>query len=272
VPFLRIDHDLAASELTQDLTPMRKLVLAVVSLLAVSGAFAAVAPAQGAVYVHGYYRSNGTYVQPHYRSSPDGNPYNNWSYPGNTNPYTGKVAPGNPDTYLNNYYNRSSGSTGASGNTPGSVTYPTYSPAPTPSPSSAQEGALLRAVGQNTVYLIKNGKRLPFVSATSFVANGYRWENVREVPAGTLAAIPDASGQVVSFPVGTLLKSPELPFVWRISMGTDGTLRKWVKTASDLRQCGLSWSSIVEVSEAEIQQYSWPGDSAAGDIEFPYCS
>ena len=60
-----------------------------------------------ATYVHGYTRKNGTYVAPHYRSSPDGNPYNNWSYPGNTNPYTGKKATGNPDTYLRNYYNNS---------------------------------------------------------------------------------------------------------------------------------------------------------------------
>ncbi len=58
------------------------------------------------VKVNGYYRKNGTYVAPHYRSSPDGNPYNNYSYPGNTNPYTGKVAPGNPETYLNNYNSR----------------------------------------------------------------------------------------------------------------------------------------------------------------------
>ena len=61
------------------------------------------------VRVRGYYRKNGTYVQPHYRSNPDGNPYNNWSFPGNVNPYTGKVATGNPDTYLKNYY-RNSGS------------------------------------------------------------------------------------------------------------------------------------------------------------------
>jgi hypothetical protein len=57
------------------------------------------------VKVRGYYRSNGTYVKPHYRSNPDGNPYNNWSYPGNKNPYTGKVATGNPSTYLKNYFN-----------------------------------------------------------------------------------------------------------------------------------------------------------------------
>lgn len=40
------------------------------------------------------------------RSAPDGNPYNNWSFPGNVNPYTGKVAPGDPATYLKNYYHR----------------------------------------------------------------------------------------------------------------------------------------------------------------------
>lgn len=27
--------------------------------------------------VHGYVRHDGTYVAPHYRSDPDGNPYNN---------------------------------------------------------------------------------------------------------------------------------------------------------------------------------------------------
>ena len=45
---------------------------------------------KGSVSVNGYYRSNGTYVAPHYRSAPDGNFYNNWSTYGNVNPYTGK--------------------------------------------------------------------------------------------------------------------------------------------------------------------------------------
>jgi len=76
--------------------------LLVVSFIALAGTVDIVAQ----VHVKGYYRKDGTYVRPHYRSSPDGNPYNNWSYPGNTNPYTGKVATGNPSTYLNNYYHR----------------------------------------------------------------------------------------------------------------------------------------------------------------------
>jgi len=45
---------------------------------------------RGAVHVNGYFRKNGTYVQPHYRSAPDGNFYNNWSTEGNINPYTGE--------------------------------------------------------------------------------------------------------------------------------------------------------------------------------------
>lgn len=63
------------------------------------------------VYVKGYYRKDGTYVRPHVRSNPDGNPYNNWSFPGNLNPYIGKVATGNPETYLRNYHNETNNKT-----------------------------------------------------------------------------------------------------------------------------------------------------------------
>src|SRR5580700_1098463 len=48
-------------------------------------------PAFAAQYVHGYTRSNGTYVRPYYRSSPNGTVTDNYSYRGNINPYTGAV-------------------------------------------------------------------------------------------------------------------------------------------------------------------------------------
>jgi len=47
-------------------------------------------------YVNGYYRQNGTYVQPHYQTAPDATPYNNYSTKGNTNPYTGQPGYINP--------------------------------------------------------------------------------------------------------------------------------------------------------------------------------
>jgi hypothetical protein len=47
-------------------------------------------------YVRGYTRSDGTYVQPHYRSDPDGNRFNNFSTRGNVNPYTGERGTADP--------------------------------------------------------------------------------------------------------------------------------------------------------------------------------
>jgi len=55
------------------------------------------------VYVQGYYRSNGTYVQPHYRSNPDGYFYNNWSTYPNINPYTGRMGTRLTPSYYPSY-------------------------------------------------------------------------------------------------------------------------------------------------------------------------
>jgi len=53
------------------------------------GAFISAAHAD--TYVRGHYRSDGTYVQPHYRTKPDSYQFNNYSHQGNVNPYTGRV-------------------------------------------------------------------------------------------------------------------------------------------------------------------------------------
>ena len=48
------------------------------------------------VYVKGYYRGNGTFVQPYYRASPDSTSNDNYSTYPNINPYTdeqGTIAP-----------------------------------------------------------------------------------------------------------------------------------------------------------------------------------
>lgn len=42
------------------------------------------------IRVGSYFRSNGTYVQSYYRTSPDSYRWNNWSYRGNVNPFTGR--------------------------------------------------------------------------------------------------------------------------------------------------------------------------------------
>ena len=64
------------------LTIMAILVVTLITLVATT-------VANADVHVRGYYRDNGTYVQPHYRSDPDGNRSNNWSAYPNVNPHTG---------------------------------------------------------------------------------------------------------------------------------------------------------------------------------------
>ena len=49
-----------------------------------------------AAQVDGYFRKDGTYVPPHYRSNPDSSRSNNWSSQGNVNPYTGERGTVNP--------------------------------------------------------------------------------------------------------------------------------------------------------------------------------
>ena len=73
---------------------MTNSVLRIKKLLAVT-AFGALSIATNMaafanVNVGGYYRQNGTYVDSHYRTSPNNTVRDNWSTYGNTNPYTGQ--------------------------------------------------------------------------------------------------------------------------------------------------------------------------------------
>ena len=67
-----------------------KTILGLVVFTVAASAFA------GDLYVQGYTRQDGTYVQPHHRSSPDNTIQNNYSTQGNTNPYTGQQGTVNP--------------------------------------------------------------------------------------------------------------------------------------------------------------------------------
>lgn len=70
------------------------------------------------VYVNGYTRSNGTYVQPHYRTAPNSTTTDNFSERGNINPYTGKIGTKNSIDNLNltnpNSYNSTNHNTNKS--------------------------------------------------------------------------------------------------------------------------------------------------------------
>lgn len=70
-----------------------KTIIATVLLSAAS--FAAGA---ASTHVDGHFRKDGTYVPPHYRTTPDSSLGNNWSSQGNVNPYTGERGTVDPYT------------------------------------------------------------------------------------------------------------------------------------------------------------------------------
>ena len=81
---------------------MKRLIMLVIAMLAI---VSMALPVSASTYVRGYYRSNGTYVSPHYRSSPNSNFYDNWSTQGNYNPYTGSQGYRTTPSYNYNPYN-----------------------------------------------------------------------------------------------------------------------------------------------------------------------
>lgn len=56
------------------------------------------------VRVSGYTRSDGTYVQPYFRTAPNSTNQDNFSTIGNVNPYTGKPGWIDPDSKYNTFY------------------------------------------------------------------------------------------------------------------------------------------------------------------------
>ena len=64
--------------------------LLVASFLVLAGVLGFTHFSDAASRVNGYYRSNGTYVQPYYRTEPNSYRFDNYSSKGVYNPYTGR--------------------------------------------------------------------------------------------------------------------------------------------------------------------------------------
>jgi hypothetical protein len=106
---------------------MKKAIFTIAILLFTIFSFA-----QTSTYVNGYTRSNGTYVQGYYRTTPKSTRNDNYSTVGNTNPYTGTYGTKPRDgynstaTYSSSVYSTPSYSSSSYYSTPGYSTS-TYS-------------------------------------------------------------------------------------------------------------------------------------------------
>lgn len=73
---------------------MRTLTRALTAMML--GLLFAASSALADTHVRGYVKKDGTYVQPHRRTSPNSTKHDNWSSKGNYNPYTGKKGTKDP--------------------------------------------------------------------------------------------------------------------------------------------------------------------------------
>ena len=79
---------------------MKAIAVSIVALLLLLGTVAPLLADD--VSVKGYFRNDGTYVQPHMRSTSDSSYNNNWSTYPNTNPFTGQQRTHQPRLFDNN--------------------------------------------------------------------------------------------------------------------------------------------------------------------------
>lgn len=76
-----------------------KRLLSIIAFVILAGSLFTGSAEARATRVSGYTRSNGTYVAPYYRTSPNSTRFDNYSTRGNYNPYTGKKGYVNPYKY-----------------------------------------------------------------------------------------------------------------------------------------------------------------------------
>lgn len=111
------------------------------------------------VSVRGYYRSNGTYVQPHQRTAPNYTRNDNYSTVGNVNPYTGKAGTQPRDSYTTTRTTSSNYSAPTYSNT--STYTPTYTPPATnySSPSYSSSQTIYTGPRGGQYYINSNGNK-----------------------------------------------------------------------------------------------------------------
>jgi uncharacterized protein YgiM (DUF1202 family) len=99
----------------------RFITLILVFLISVIGVFGQTN--SNHVKVKGYYRKDGTYVQPHYRTAPNSTNRDNFSTKGNVNPYTGEAGYVTPDSKSYSYPSERNSTTNSSSNNYNSYNY-----------------------------------------------------------------------------------------------------------------------------------------------------
>jgi len=107
-----------------------------------------------------------------------------------------------------------------------------------------------------TVYLIENGKRRPFTSATLFNKLGYDWSKIKIIEDEEMESF--LVGEKMKYPNRTLIRDAYKPTVYFLE---NGSLRK-ITSPTLFKILGFDWQEIITTTSEELAFYS------LGDILF----
>lgn len=102
--------------------------------------------------------------------------------------------------------------------------------------------SLLRQRGDPKVYyLTESGLKRHIPNQTAFTSYGNRWEDIVEVSAAELSAIPDS----------ILIRAVGATRVYKLEEGR----KRWIRTPDVFRQQGFDWARIAPVNQMELDSY-----------------
>ncbi|MEK7068124.1 MAG: hypothetical protein AAB956_03955, partial [Patescibacteria group bacterium] len=138
----------------------------------------------------------------------------------------------------------------------GGVTVATPSPTPSPSPSSSvstagiAEGALIRAIGDFDVYIVKyvGVKKFKRLVLSPSVFNNYghlKWSDIKDIDPLIVNA----------FTISELVRAVGDDKVYKLYPSGDEGQKRWIKTASVFSTMGFDTDSIYEINSFDRDSY-----------------
>jgi len=112
------------------------------------------------------------------------------------------------------------------------------------------DGSLLQVEGENGVYIIKNGKKRPFLSRTALVTR-YNPAHIIIVTRTELDAYEE--GQPIKFANYSLLRSTNNGRTFLI----DGDYKRYIESPEIFRAIGFNPEEIMDVPESDLSPYTW---------------
>jgi len=121
----------------------------------------------------------------------------------------------------------------------------------TPTGQTIAEGALIRAIGDIDIYIVKyvGAKQFKRLILSPSVFNSYqhlRWGDVKDV----------AQSVVDSFTTSELVRAVGDPKVYKLYPAGDTGQKRWIKTAAGFNRMGFDWDAVYEINTVDRNSYT----------------